>query len=361
MTLAFRAGPKFEFSRDGLSKTVFLYSASGALLIDGALCELEADFKGNRLLIDPPKRLGHPSRRANPQIDAENLDRFLAGEAIKELPLQISAFPAKHSGDSAAFTHWLGPASEIADEHVPPPDTLVLTLSGQASSLEAEQLERHVIRPLFEWLRALSDQWWAGRTMESTQGGIHLAFPLDANDQLVGKPVPVCRAVSAHRRMRPINLSIWKQAAELMANGQRPHPMKSLQLDAMQAFASGELRSGIILACCAIEAGRDRILAEAGIKLRDLRCSSTDLLQHLSKGFQLKFGVNLADDAPREYAQLKAFWAARGDAAHGREIVWRTQDGVRDIEDVELAELIGGLADLLRWLALRGPEERATF
>ena len=330
-------------------------------MIDGELCELEAEFRGNRLLIDPPRRLGHPSRRANPQIDLDNLNQFLSGEGLEQLPMQISAFPAEHSDEGAAFHSWLGPADNVSDNPSPPPDTLVLTLSGDASSLEAEHLEKYVIRPLFEWLRALSDQWWAGRTMESTQGGFHLAFPLNSKNELVGKPVPVCRAVSAHHRMRPINLTLWKQAAELMANGQRPHPMKSLQLDAMRAFASGELRSGIILACCAIEAGRDRVLAEKGFKLSDLRCSSTDLLQHFSKGFELAFGVNCATQAPVEYGQLKAFWTARGDAAHGREIVWRAPSGTRAIEEVGLAEIIGGLANILRWLAQLGPEDRAIF
>lgn len=200
-----------------------------------------------------------------------------------------------------------------------------------------------------EWLRCLSDQWWIGRSYERISGALHFVSPIDEHGRTIGAPTPVARISTPSARMRSITAEIWTQAADNAAAGQ-PSGERGLAADAKHMFASEEFRAACVLACGAFEAARDRTLEENSLKVSDLRCSDTNLLQHLSKGFAHVFRRNLKEEEPALYDLTKAFWTARGHAAHGKPIQWRLGNRVTEIDRADLAALTIGIDDIVGWI-----------
>ena len=223
-------------------------------------------------------------------------------------------------------------------------------LEGPDSPSAGQFIEDEILGPLLEWVRVLTDQWWAGRSIEGITGALHFVAPLGRDNRTLGHPTPVARFASATAKMVPISNALWLRAAEKAGSGIAPPAELSLATDAKYMLASGEHRSGVILGACAFEAARDAVLESRGLGVSDLKTSDTDLLKHLSVGFGRTFDRNLKLERPELFKKLTALWIARGAAAHGRSISWRHDGDVQPISHVPLPTLVSAIDDLVDWI-----------
>ena len=326
------------------------------MVIQGELRPISGELNGFRFDVEVPTRIAPPSFRPTPQLDFRNVLSFFRVEIPTPFPLQASTFPGLGTNAGATANCWFGPSDVVSEgAPLPPPDTLLVTYHGPNSPNEGPNIERYILGPFFEWLRVLTRQWWVGRSIEGVTGALHFIALLNKEDANVGSPTPVVRFTSAGPEMQPISNTTWIAAWERVFRSEIPPAEKVLEMDANFAIASREFRSGIILACGAIEAARDALLNRLGIKLSAMKTSRTDLLKHLSVGFEKVLGASLKDDRPDLFDLATAFWCARGEAAHGRPVRWRLTHKDVPIEDVEFGTISDNLAHILRWIGAKAP------
>jgi hypothetical protein len=348
---AIRLERHIRLQREGVHHTLFFFSYSGAIIVEGKLSTICANLHGNPLEIPAPRRIGAPSLRPTPQLTFENVRQFFDVSIPTPFPLQAGTFPGSSTPEGATANCWFGPSSALPSGAPPlPADTLLVSYWGPTSHGEGENLERFIVRPFVEWLRVLTHQWWIGRSIEGVSGPLHFLAPLSEEGKGVGSPTPVARGASAGPSMIPLTENIWIEAARRAFAAEVPPSELSLEMDANYMLASHEFRSGIILACSAIEAARDATLAKAGIKLMQLKTSTTDLLKHLSVGFERVLGANLAKEDPGLFAIVTAFWRARGEAAHGKSVRWTSGARAIPIDDLEFGLLSDNLRRALAWI-----------
>jgi hypothetical protein len=341
--------------RDGMARTLYFYSYSGAMLIAGPLPVLEGELAGMKLEILPPSRIGSPSLKPTPQFDNESFRRYFTFDKPLDFPIQMATFPGISSSEGATITYWNGPMDHPGtDAPELPRDTIVAVLHGPDSASQGDAIERYLLRPFLEWLRALTDQWWIGRSLEGICGPLHFIAPLDENGQVVGKPTATARVSTSGARFVLLDADIWKRAAD-NAVARTPPGERALATDAKFMFASAEVRSGIVLACSAFEAARDRVLDQHSLPLKALKCSPTDLLKQLSKGFGGCLGRNIEQEQPDLFDQLRAFWIGRGDAAHGRPAQWRLNGEIIPLEFAPLPVLTSSIDGILDWICSMAP------
>lgn len=341
-------------SREGVARTLYFYSFSGAILIDGLLPTLEGQIDGMTFEILSPTRIGKASLKPTPQFDPETFQQFFTSDGELDFPLQLAAFPSPGSQEGASISYWNGPNNAIGDVPELPRDTIVGVLHGPDSGNHGDALERYFLRPFLEWIRTLTDQWWAGRSFEGICGSLHFISPLNDNGRSVGKPTAAVRVSTAGTRFKSVDANVWKRAAENVIGGITPGTW-GLATDAKFMFASNEFRSGVILACCAFEAARDSLLDHSGLRLAAL--GSYDLRKHLSGGFDKVFGRSLDRDNPDLAKRLGAYWIARHHAAHGRPIQWRLNGNVIPIENVSNTDFSQGIDEILTWIESVKPPE----
>lgn len=343
----------FHLEREGVELTQFFVSYSGAMLISEDLPTLTAEINGQEANIYAPVRVAEASHRPTPQLRLSNIKRFFSFDDFPpRFPLQVSTFPTQNTESGAGFSVWFGP-SEDAPPDGPqlPPDTLIVELHGSNSQNEFDLVFKYFVEPLMSWLRVLTGQWWLGRSIEGATKPLQFVVMIGAERRFAGSPTPVIQFVSADESMIPITRKIWTDAADRGLGRKLPPPQDTLMSDANYMLASGEYRSGVILACCSIEANRDEILKRHNIKLKDLNVSKTDLLKHLSVGFEKVLGRNMESEDPDLFSYLKAFWVARGEAAHGKNVQWRSGKEIASIEDVPFGELSRSLRLLNAWVS----------
>ena len=339
-----------NLSREGAQRTLYFYSFSGFFVVDENLPILDGHLNHQSFEIKPPTRISEPTFRPTPQFTKHSFRSQFRVEGEIEFPINISAFPSHVSG-GASLNYWLG-AGATLDPSVPslPPDTLTIVLEGENSGAQSELVERHILKPFVEWLRVLTDQWWIGRSFEGVSGPLHLLIALNDAGNVIGSPMPVTQIRTAGIRFRKISPKIWMEAGDLVGAQKRPPASRILVSDAEYMLASREFRSSMISACCAIEASRDECLARNSTKIAKLRCSRTDLLQHLSVGFETAFNRNLKHELPELFAYLRAFWIARGDAAHGRPIDWHIGEKITPIDEAQLSGISDKACAILDWI-----------
>jgi hypothetical protein len=311
---------------------------------------LEGIIDGMRFEIMPPTRIGEPAFRPTPQFTQHSISKILDLPDPLPFPIQVAAFPAVNDESGARINIWNDPGNKISPgSPEPPPDTIFVVLHGPDSLNHAQTVEKYLLNPMLEWLRVLSDQWWVGRSYERISGSLHFVAAVDANGRTVGTPTPVTRMATAGPRMKPINAEMWITAADKAAAGHVPGCL-GLATDAKFMLTSAEFRAGCVLACSAFEAARDQVLDDSKIKLRALRCSETDLLQHLSIGFGTVFDRDLEKEQEELFRLLRAFWIARGHAAHGKSVEWRVGSHVQPLDEVDTSVLTIAIDDIVEWI-----------
>ncbi|HEX9946421.1 MAG TPA: hypothetical protein VGA98_02675 [Allosphingosinicella sp.] len=331
--------------REGMAKTIYYYSYSGAFVVAEPLPTLWGELNGAQFEI-VLARLGHSSFRASPQFTNRTFEAFFG--AAPTFPVQIASFAAPATAAGATINYWFGPTEEAQpDGPALPADTLIVSVQGPNSGRVGEHIESHILQPFLEWLRALTDQWWIGRSYERISGNLHFIAPVDEANRVLGHPTPVTSMTTGGSRMKPITASIWAEAARRGLAGD-PSAERGLATDAKYMFISKEFRSGTILACCAFEAARDRLLDRDCVKLRAL--GGYDIRKHLSAGFGKIFGRSLAQERPDLAELLSAYWLARHNAAHGKRIEWRLAGTAMPIEAVSNADFTAGIDEILEWL-----------
>lgn len=333
--------------REGMAKTIYYYSYSGALVIAEPLPTLWGNLNGAKFEIGLA-RLGHPSFRATPQFTNRTFEALFG--APPTFPVQVASFAAPATAAGATVNYWFGPTEDVQPDGPDlPADTLIVTVHGTESGNVGELIEARILRPFLEWLRALTDQWWIGRSYERISGPLHFIAPVDEANRVLGQPTPIASMATGGSRMVAVDADIWAEAARKAVAGD-PSAERGLATDAKYMFVSKEFRSGAILACCAFEAARDGILGRAGIKLKRLACSPIDLEEHLAVGFESAFGRNIAKERPELAKLLQAFWVARHNAAHGKKIIWRLNGRHIPIESVTVTDFTNGIDEILGWL-----------
>lgn len=336
--------------REGMDRTLYFYSYSGALVVEGPLPILDGVIDGMRFEILPPTRIGEPALRPTPQFTRRSISKFLELPDPLPFPIQVAAFAAPNDENGARISVWNGPGDDLAPHAPEPPcDTILVVLHGPDSGSHGEIFEKYFLEPLLEWVRVLSDQWWAGRSYEGISGALHFIAPVDRDGRTVGTPTPVARMATGGPHMRPIDATIWTEAADKAGAGQVPGYL-ALATDAKFMLTSKEFRAGCVLACGAFESARDEVLEKAKLNLSALKCSETNLLQHLSVGFDAAFGRNLEKEQPETFSLLKAFWIARGHAAHGKTLQWREGEQVSAIDEIKSSVLTDGIDRVLAWI-----------
>lgn len=346
-----RAEREVKLTRPGVDRTQFFFSYSGGWIIDGKISTVTAHLNGWFLEIAAPCRIAPPSFRPTPQLDFQNVKQFFQVETPTPFPLRASTFPGVSTSAGATADYWFGPSDVLPpNAPIPPADTILVTYWGPASPNEGVHLERYIVRPFLEWLRVLTRQWWIGRSIEGVNGALHFIAPQDEQGRNVGSPTPVVRMTTAGLGMTPVTDEIWIEAWRRTLAQEVPPASRSLEMDADYMIASEEYRSGVILACSAIEAARDDVLTRVGAKHADMKTSATDLLKHLSVGLENVVRANLESERPELFQLTTAFWRARGEAAHGRPVYWRIGGNVSPIEDVDFGTIADNLAHIIEWL-----------
>lgn len=336
--------------RDGLARTTYVFSYSGALIVETPLPIIEGIIDGMRFEIFPPTRIGEPAFRATPQFTQHSISKLLVLPDPLPFPIQVAAFPAPNDENGARMNVWNGPGDTVSGGSPdPPPDTIIFVLHGPDSLNHAHRVEKYLLDPLLEWLRVLSDQWWIGRSYERISGSLHFIAGFDAEGRTVGTPTPIARTTTGGPRMKPITADLWTAAADKAAAGHVPGS-QGLATDGKFMLSSREFRAACVLACSAFESARDNVLAARKIKLRALRCPETDLLRQLSTGFGATFDRNMENEEPKLFELLRAFWIARGHAAHGKNVQWRYGGRAQPMDEVEISILTNAIDDILEWI-----------
>jgi hypothetical protein len=129
-------------------------------------------------------------------------------------------------------------------------------------------------------------------------------------------------AFPAHKSSKPINNPLWKLSCELAFSEQEPDQVLVMYMDLFYLSSNNERSSLVIAACSLVEILRDTFLREKLLTINQLKTSQTDLLKHVTIGFEKVVGRNLQREQPETYEFLKACWIARGLTAHGKPLRW---------------------------------------
>lgn len=302
-------------------------------------------YKGQTCYACPPFRIAHASWRPIPQINDANVE-LIFGDRWDDLPLQSAVHqrPATEAGPTLAPTASRG---EIYDDSLPK-DSLAIIVPGAELQGDTTDLEELFVRKLVDWLRILSHQWWIGQPTERQTGNLHFEFEVTPPGKFGPTFAARCQQTTAHTSMVVINHAIWLDAVSNAARGSEPPWLDLMRSDIYHFIHNREYRTAILLSCCWIELNRDSVLEKCGKRSSEMKTSSTDLLKHVSLGFENLFSRNLANDLPDTFAFLRACWIARGDSAHGRPLSWNL-GGHRSIGSYPTNEFHGLLDRIGEW------------
>jgi hypothetical protein len=121
---------------------------------------------------------------------------------------------------------------------------------------------------------------------------------------------------TASQRHIPFTDEIFLEAIRRTVSIKKPDPLEELMMD-VDLFISMRLSAPALLqASSIIEIARDRKLQSSGNKLNDLKTSNTDLIKHVSVGFDRVYGRSLERDDPALFEFLKGLYVVRGHIAH---------------------------------------------
>ena len=130
-----------------------------------------------------------------------------------------------------------------------------------------------------------------------------------------------------------------------------PNTEDILASDVSYYFSAREYRTEIILTCCLFEVLRDNLLERKHLSRRSLNTSETDLLKHLSVGFEAAFSRNLRGERSDLFEFLRSCWIARGHVAHGQPLMWREAGKAVDFEKYptdQFTQKVEGIASWIR-------------
>jgi hypothetical protein len=212
-----------------------------------------------------------------------------------------------------------------------------------------EDLSKDFVPRLVGWLRVQTKQWWIGQSTERQTGNLHYEFEIGPKGELGPTFAPRGRQSTAPLDMLSIDQEIWFNAVSNAAKRIDPKWTDVMRCDIYACYHAADDRMAILLSCCWIELLRDEVLTIAGIRLSQLKTSSTDLLKQLSVGFKAAFGRDMSIEQKDKFNFLRACWIARGDLAHGRPMPWK-MEGVENFRDLPAENFHQSLDGIGAWL-----------
>lgn len=327
---------------------VQIHSFSGALLAKqgDVLATIKFVFSEIQCFICPPIRLGHSTWRPIPQLNEQNVVRFL-GHKLEDLPLQVAVFQAEATKQGATLSQRASRGTEYLSTL--PPDTFVVIAPGAALTSVLDRLAIEFVPKLLDWLRVLSRQWWIGQPTERHTGNMHFEFEINEKGEMGPHFGVRGRQATAPDDMRLIGHEIWLDAVSAAAKGDLPKLTDTMRCDIAAAYFNRDDRMTIILTCCWIELLRNAALDRGSKRVSDLKAGPTDLLKHLSMGTERLAGRDLSKDEPDAFALLRACWISRGHLAHGNSASWDL-NGSKVFRDLPAADFFDLLGKIEAWI-----------
>lgn len=321
----------------------FILSEEHAVLADQTVYRA-----GYRLVVKTPVRLARPTWRPIPQLTPEDLSRVAPGlEGAGQFPLRLAVIPQIDDDGNPALMTVVG--DENPEWSKFPRDTIAVAVYGDDAMDKGASLAEQVVRDLFSWLRILTKQWWVGRPAEGITGNLHAAFQLSQEDHTTGSPVLLARQTSPPEGARRVSTEVWETAFSKIREHALPKFSDTAISNAQFLYFSGEHELCIINICTSLEIERDIVLENKGIAKNALK-SDTDILKHLSLDFERIFSRNLKNEHPRLFDFLRSLWIARGNVAHGKNLVW-IQNGSRvKFRDIPPPEIFSQVEKIARWI-----------
>lgn len=333
--------------------SLYYFSFSGSVITSKDLPKVSFYFRDVLVELYPPVRISAANFRPTPSFTLQSYEKYVGKTSGTGWPRGMAAFPGLTDEHGARINVWQRPELGGEDPELPC-DTLIIVAHGRGGGDFGSDLERGIVRPLLERLRVTTNQWWAGRSFEGILGPLHLCTFLTKEGAFAAPSRHLAQVTTSGPNMRSLDKQIWDEAVKQLVNATAVPAYFSLAADAKYMLASKEHRSGLILTCSAFESARDYVKALRNVK--NLSTSPTDLPKHLSIGFDKSFGRNLERENPPLFLDLKAFWIARGHAAHGQEIPWRVGDVQQSIEDIREDDLTRKLDSIMDWVVSVKPQ-----
>lgn len=334
-------------TEEEMKGTAYILSYSGFLTVeeDKIFERLSGMFDGFEVVLESPLRISKPTWRPIPQFDDESLRAIIPATPPGVSALRISAHPMFRSGDIGFNMYWGDDKSHYASL---PKDTFVVHVYGKDHDRLGSIIAQELVSRVLKWLSILSQQWWIGRSSEALTGNLHLALPMIDYGHIQGAPVPHVKQTTASRRTCVISPEMWAEAFEKSIKRIEPDIGDVLLVDAQYSFFSGNILLLFISVCSSFELMRDDVLSRR--RTVDSSFKSSDLLVHMSKGFEKLIGRNLEKEQPEKFAFVKACWVARGHVAHGKNLYWNYNGKSTNFSQVDVGWFFEEVRAVQAWL-----------
>ena len=288
----------------------FSYSG-GAVCTPELLGVQSLERDGARFEFLSPIRIGDPAWRSVPRFTASRfLQEYPGATGIIDI-FALAAHPAINEDGIPGIT--------LSNEHAPldslPRDTfpIVITHDNWRKFLPVAE---GMLADLHGRIRLATGQWWVGRPSEHLTGNCHVTLDADANGVTL-IPSPTCRQTRPFENTQRLSPTIWGSLFDDLAADRKVSTPHLLESDAVYFYAIKEFRISLITLATAFESARDLLSERLRISFK-----GTDILKHLSVNLESRAGRNLETENADLYEFLKRVWIARGNLAHGRNLLW---------------------------------------
>jgi hypothetical protein len=332
------------------SGNIFFFGFSGYILTKNIEQFSDITFrkKSCNFTLRPPIRLSNPTWRPIPQITKDNIHILNSG--LKKWPdvYRVNAIPTLCPEKGVGLM--VIPNDSKPNNVKNAPDTIYVHARGDIDDRYASRIAATIVNNAFEWLRIASDQWWIGRPGEALTGNLHVQMPADENGNVIDLPRPLCKQYTSSLEMKYVDKDMWEACVRKSIADSQPPPHLSLLSETKFNLHSGQYKYGILSGVSAIEIFRDLILSEGNCDISNMRTNTTDLLKHLTVGFNNLYGRNLQTEMEPSYEFLKSLWICRGNIAHGKPLRWIEGGKEVRFDQSIVARISGGLEAIVRWM-----------
>jgi hypothetical protein len=199
-------------------------------------------------------------------------------------------------------------------------------------------------------------QWWIGQPRRITHDHAVNWFRInEAGERLEG----IQNFASVYGDFgieRPLDLELFRNIRGNLTNGRRIPLSWDLFLDAIYFAAIKDLRRALLELAIGCEAriGEEtqRICERDGISERRVKRAlrSNDFTVQLDRGLGELAGREFPKEKPDEWKLLQLLRTARGNVAHGGDLIIPTAGGSRRVTDKEVADMLYAALSLYHWL-----------
>lgn len=283
------------------------------------------------ITIDPPQRTAPIRWRRVPQLTAESFAQLFP--ALSSPPQLLGTSIIVGFNENGELTLSMDTKEQYEAFGRYACDSIVVKVIGPGDSNNLESKASLLLRETLAWVRILSGQWWAGRSIEHPHHTLscQLFMPLVSENVLDGSQLaPSQLFFIASRDVKAVTAEIWQQCLNNAMHGQAPPAYEVILSDIKYYFSGAEFLTCIILATSLFELMRNDIFERERTSARQLQLGETALEKHVTVGFDKLLNRNLKREASDAYAFLESCWVARGHVAHGKPFFWKSDREARN-------------------------------